>query len=150
MINAIGVVEVLNHIVVMGRLTKEPELRTTSAGTSVASFTVAVARDFGAQKETDFIDCVVWRQTAEFISKHFHKGSMIVVSGRMQSRKWQTAEGENRTSWEVVAENAYFGESKRESNSDDKRFLVTTAGPDPNSNDPWSRFQEVHDDDLPF
>ena len=140
----------LNHIVIMGRLTKEPELRTTSAGTSVASFTVAVARDFGTQKETDFIDCVAWQQTAEFISKYFHKGSMIVVSGRMQSRKWQTAESEKRTNWEIVAENAYFGESKRDSSSDDKRFPDTTERPDPTSDDPWSRFQKVPDDDLPF
>ena len=105
----------LNHIVIMGRLTKEPELRTTSSGTSVASFTVAVARDFGTQKETDFIDCVAWRQTAEFISKYFHKGSMIVVSGRMQSRKYQDREGNNRVAWDIQAENVYFGESKRDS-----------------------------------
>ena len=140
----------LNHIVIMGRLTKEPELRTTSSGTSVASFTVAVARDFGTQKETDFIDCVAWRQTAEFISKYFHKGNMIVVSGRLQSRKWQTAEGENRTYWEIVAENAYFGESKRDSSSEDKRFPNIIAGSDPISEDPWSRFKEAPDDDLPF
>ena len=141
----------LNHIVIMGRLTKEPELRTISEGISVTSFTIAVARDHGAQKETDFIDCVAWRQTAEFISKFFHKGSMIVVSGRLQSRKGKTIEDENRTSWEIVVEKAYFGESKRDSSSDDKKFLdTTTAVPDQYSDDPWSRFKEVPDEELPF
>ena len=107
----------LNHIVIMGRLTRDPELRTTQSGVSVTSFTVAVDRDFGGrdggEKQTDFIDCVAWRQTGEFVSKYFHKGSMIVVSGRLQSRKWQDRDGNNRTSWEVSADNVYFGESRR-------------------------------------
>ena len=109
----------LNHIVIMGRLTRDPELRTTQAGVSVTSFTVAVDRDFGGrdggERQTDFIDCVAWRQTGEFVSKYFHKGSMIVVSGRLQSRKWQDREGNNRTSWEINADNVYFGESRRDS-----------------------------------
>ena len=111
----------LNHIVIMGRLTRDPELRTTQAGVSVASFTVAVDRDFGGrdggEKQTDFIDCVAWRQTGEFVSKYFHKGSMIVVSGRLQSRKWQDREGNNRTNWEIQADNVYFGESRSSSGS---------------------------------
>ena len=106
----------LNHIVIMGRLTRDPELRSTQSGVSVASFTVAVDRDFGGrdggEKQTDFIDCVAWRQTGEFVSKYFHKGSMIVVSGRLQSRKWQDREGNNRTNWEIQADNVYFGESR--------------------------------------
>jgi single-strand DNA-binding protein len=109
----------LNHIVIMGRLTRDPELRTTQSGISVTSYTVAVDRDFGGrdggERQTDFIDCVAWRQTGEFVSKYFHKGSMIVVSGRLQSRKWQDRDGNNRTSWEIIADNVYFGESRRDS-----------------------------------
>ena len=109
----------LNHITIMGRLTRDPELRTTQAGVSVVSFTVACDRDFGGrdggERQTDFIDCVAWRSTGEFVSKYFHKGSMIVVSGRLQSRKWQDREGNNRTSWEINADNVYFGESRRDS-----------------------------------
>ena len=107
----------LNHIVIMGRLTRDPELRRTGSGIAVASFTVAVDRDFGGrdggEKETDFIDCVAWRQTGEFLSKYFTKGSMIVVSGRLQIRNWTDKEGNKRRSAEVVADNVYFGESKR-------------------------------------
>ena len=109
----------LNHIVIMGRLTRDPELRRTGSGIAVASFTVAVDRDFGGraggEKETDFIDCVAWRQTGEFLSKYFTKGSMIVVSGRLQIRNWTDKEGNKRRSAEVVADNVYFGESKRDS-----------------------------------
>ena len=111
----------LNHIVIMGRLTRDPELRTTQSGVSVASFTVAVDRDFGGrdggERQTDFIDCVAWRQTGEFVSKYFHKGSMIVVSGRLQSRKWQDRDGNNRTNWEINADNVYFGESRASASS---------------------------------
>lgn len=109
----------LNHITIMGRLTRDPELRRTGSGIAVASFSVAVERDFGSrdggEKETDFIDCVAWRQTGEFVSKYFSKGSMIVVSGRLQIRNWNDKEGNKRRSAEVVAENVYFGESKRSS-----------------------------------
>lgn len=113
----------LNHITIMGRLTRDPELRRTGSGVAVASFTVAVDRDFGGrdggERETDFIDCVAWRQTGEFVSKYFTKGSMIVVSGRLQIRNWNDKDGNKRRSAEVVADNVYFGESKRsaESNS---------------------------------
>ena len=107
----------LNHIVIMGRLTRDPELRTTQSGVSVTSFTVAVDRDYsgqnGQQKETDFIDCVAWRSTGEFGSKYFSKGSMIVVSGRMQSQKWTDREGNKRVSWAIQADSVYFGESKK-------------------------------------
>ena len=107
----------LNHIVIMGRLTRDPELRRTGTGIAVASFTVAVDRDFGSrdggERETDFIDCVAWRSTGEFVSKYFTKGSMIVVSGRLQIRNWNDKEGNKRRSAEVVADNVYFGESKR-------------------------------------
>ena len=106
----------LNHIVVMGRLTKDPELRTTQSGTPVASFTVAVERDFtpkGQEKQTDFIDCVAWQQTGEFVSKYFRRGSMIVVEGSLQSRKWTDRDGNKRVSWEINADHSYFGEPKR-------------------------------------
>ena len=107
----------LNHITIMGRLTRDPELRRTGSGIAVASFTVAVDRDFGGrdggERETDFIDCVAWRQTGEFVSKYFTKGSMIVVSGRLQIRNWNDKDGNKRRTAEVVADNVYFGESKR-------------------------------------
>ena len=111
----------LNHITIMGRLTRDPELRRTGSGIAVASFTVAVDRDFGnrdgGERETDFIDCVAWRQTGEFVSKYFTKGSMIVVSGRLQIRNWNDKEGNKRRTAEVVADNCYFGDSKRTADS---------------------------------
>ena len=109
----------LNNIIIMGRLVKAPELKSTKSGISVLSFSVANERDFakGEEKKTDFIDCVAWRSTAEFISKYFKKGSMIVVQGRLQSRKWEDRDGNKRTSWEIQVNNAYFGESKKETSS---------------------------------
>ena len=113
----------LNHIVLMGRLTRDPELRRTGSGIAVASFTIAVDRDFSGkdsgEKETDFIDIVAWRQTGEFVSKYFTKGRMAVVSGRLQIRKWQNKDGENRYSTEVVADHVYFGDSKKETSGGD-------------------------------
>ena len=111
----------LNHIVLMGRLTRDPELRRTGSGIAVASFTLAVDRDFGSrdggEKETDFIDIVAWRNTAEFVSKYFTKGRMAVVSGRLQIRNWNDKDGNKRRSAEVVADNVYFGDSKRDGDS---------------------------------
>lgn len=111
----------LNHIVLMGRLTRDPELRRTGTGIAVASFSIAVDRDFGSketgEKETDFIDIVAWRNTAEFVSKYFTKGRMAVVSGRLQIRNWNDKDGNKRRSAEVVADNVYFGDSKRDSES---------------------------------
>ena len=111
----------LNHITIMGRLVRDPELRRTGSGIAVASFTVAVDRDFGGrdggEKETDFIDCVAWRQTGEFVSKYFTKGRMIVVSGRLQIRSWTDKDGNKRRTAEVVADNCYFGDSKRDSDN---------------------------------
>ncbi len=113
----------LNHIVLMGRLTRDPELRRTGSGIPVASFSLAVDRDFGSnretgEKETDFIDIVAWRSTAEFVSKYFTKGRMAVVSGRLQIRSWQDKDGNKRRSAEVVADNVYFGDSKRDGGFD--------------------------------
>ena len=111
----------LNRIIIMGRLTRDPELRRTQTGTPVASFSLAVDRDFksqGGEKETDFIDIVAWRNTAEFVSRYFTKGRMAVVEGRLQIRDWTDRDGGKRRSAEVIAENVYFGDSKREGGSD--------------------------------
>lgn len=126
----------LNHIVIMGRLTAAPELRYTQQNTPVASFTLAVDRDFqsgGSERQTDFIPCVAWRKTAEFASKYFSKGSMAVVSGRLQLRDWTDKDGNKRRTAEVVADNIYFGESKKRDTSPDVQL------------------EEIPDDgDLPF
>ena len=112
----------LNRIVIMGRLVRDPELRTTQTGISVTSFTMAVDRDFKNkdtnEKNTDFIDVVAWRQTAEFVCKYMTKGRMAVVEGRLQIRDWKDRDGNNRRSAEVVADNVYFGDSKRDSGGD--------------------------------
>jgi len=131
----------LNHIVLMGRLTRDPELRRTQSGTAVASFTLAVDRDYageGREKQTDFIDCVAWRHTGEFVSRNFAKGQMAVVSGRLQMRDWTDKDGGKRRSTEVVAENVYFGESKKAQREPD----AVTA----------DDFEEIDEDDgeLPF
>ena len=152
----------LNHIVIMGRLTRDPELRTTQSGVSVASFTVAVDRDFGdrdgGERQTDFFDCSAWRSTGEFVSRYFHKGSMIVVSGRMQSRKFQDREGNNRTAWDVQADNVYFGDSKRDSDSQQGYNAQNSYGgyDSARQNTPVPQvvsnpFEELEDDgELPF
>ncbi|MBR4232031.1 MAG: single-stranded DNA-binding protein [Oscillospiraceae bacterium] len=107
----------MNQIVLMGRLTRDPELRRTQSGTAVASFTLAVDRPFssrdGGERQTDFIDCVAWRNTAEFVSKYFVKGQMAAVTGRLQIRDWTDKEGGKRRSAEVVVDNVYFTESKK-------------------------------------
>ena len=122
----------LNHITIMGRLTRDPELRRTGSGIAVASFTVAVDRDFGGrdggEKETDFIDCVAWRQTGEFVSKYFTKGRMIVVSGRLQIRSWTDKDGNKRRTAEVVADNCYFGDSKRDGDAGNASYGGNTYG----------------------
>ena len=107
----------LNHIVIMGRMTRDPELRRTGSGIAVTGFTLAVDRDFSnkesGEKETDFIDCIAWRNTGEFVAKYFKKGSMTVVSGKLQIRTWTDKDGNKRRSAEVIADNVYFGEAKK-------------------------------------
>ena len=142
----------LNVCTIMGRLTRDPELRRTGSGVAVASFTVAVDRDFGGrdggEKETDFIDCIAWRGTGEFVSKYFAKGSMAIVSGRLQIRNWTDKDGNKRRSTEVVADNVYFGESKR--TSDGNSYGGNSYGAVPAT--PASDFVMLDDADaqLPF
>ena len=116
----------LNSISIAGRLSKDPELRTTQSGVSVASFTVAVERDFAAQgqqqREVDWFDCVAWRQGGEFVSKYFHKGDMIIVTGRMQSREWTDNNGNKRRNWEIQVDHSYFGGSKSDSQSGSQSY----------------------------
>jgi single-strand DNA-binding protein len=123
----------LNHIVLMGRLTRDPELRRTDSGVAVASFSLAVDRDFSGkgegEKEVDFIDCVAWRQTGEFVSKYFTKGRMMVVSGRLQIRSWTDKDGNKRRTAEIVAENVYFGDSKRDGNDSVSTDYVQPIAP---------------------
>lgn len=109
----------LNVIAIAGRLTRDPELRRTPSGDAVCSFSVAVDRNFSKEKEADFFDCVAWRGTAEFVSKWFTKGRMIIVNGRMQSRKWQDKNGQNRISWEIQADNVSFAGDKQSENTGD-------------------------------
>ena len=122
----------LNHIVLMGRLTRDPELRRTGSGLAVVSFSLAVDRDFGnretGDRETDFIDIVAWRNTAEFVSKYFTKGRMAVVSGRLQIRNWTDKEGNKRRSAEIVADNVYFGDSKP-NNENGNSYAPTAQAP---------------------
>ncbi len=148
----------LNHIVVMGRLARDPELRHTQSGTAVASFTLAVDRDFKdkdtGERATDWIDCVAWRTTGEFVSKYFSKGRMAVVDGRLQIREWTDKEGNKRRSAEIVANSVYFGDSKPKDGQD-------AGGKKDKGNDGFelpadyvpgrSSFEDIEDDgDLPF
>lgn len=135
----------LNNVIIMGRLTRDPELRRTQSGTAVTSFTMAVVRDFKSQsgeKETDFIDVVAWRSTAEFVAKYFTKGRMAVVEGRLQIRDWTDKDGNKRRNAEVLADNIYFGDAKKDVDSGANRY----AG---------GQFVEVDEDfdadgDMPF
>lgn len=152
----------LNHIVIMGRLTKDPELRYTNSNVPVASFTVAVDRDYATngEKQTDFVDVVAWRHTGEFVSKYFAKGSMIVVSGRMESRRWQDRDGNNRTSWEINADNCYFGSAKGDSQSGStaekapQRYSSGTSAKSSGSYPKQTAFTDIDPDeddgDFPF
>lgn len=138
----------LNKCVIMGRLTAAPELKNTSNGTAVVSFTLAVDRDNSGkdkEKQTDFISCVAWRHTAEFISKYADKGNMAVVSGSLQSRKWEDRDGGKHTTWEIISDNFYFAESKRDSGSN-------TPLPAVSGDEYKSAFSELNEDDgeLPF
>lgn len=147
----------LNTCTLMGRLVRDPELRHTQSGTPVASFTLAVDRDFtpkDAEKETDFIDFIAWRGTAEFVSKYFSKGRMAVVAGRIQVRNWKDRDDKTRKAVEIVAENVYFGDSKKDGDSSPYRAPAPQAGGGTSYQQPisGSQFEELEDDDgeLPF
>ena len=123
----------MNHVVIMGRLTKDVELRRTNTGTPVASFTLAVDRDFapkdGGERETDFIEVVAWKGTAEFVDKYFSKGRMAVVSGRLQIRGWTDKDGNKRKTAEVVADHVYFGDSKKDATDNNVGHTDAPAAP---------------------
>ena len=149
----------LNHITIMGRFVRDPELRRTGSGVAVASFTLAVDRDFksgnSGEKEVDFIDCVAWRQAGEFVSKYFTRGRMAVVSGRLQIRSWNDKDGNKRRTAEVVADNVYFADSKSEPASTAPQASAPASYSAPTysaPNYPASDFQMLEDDDaqLPF
>jgi single-strand DNA-binding protein len=143
----------LNHIVIMGRLTRDPELRRTGTGVAVASFTLAVDRDFtskdGGEKETDFIDCVAWRSTGEFVSKYFTKGRMACVSGSLQLRDWTDKDGNKRRAAEVVADNVYFADSKNAAENGNTGATFATPAPTAPA---AGNFDLIDEDDgnLPF
>ena len=166
----------LNDCAFAGRLVRDPELRRTGSGIAVTSFTVAVERDIAGQdgkRETDYIDCVAWREKGEFVGKYFRKGSMIIVKGRMQSRDWTDKSGNKRKAWELQVEGAYFGGGKKDEDGDrqgsysgysraDNAYPETTAainrytnggyGGYPLPQDPGNDFAMLTDDDaqLPF
>lgn len=129
----------INSVVIMGRLTKDPELKTTQSGLSVVSFTVAVDRKYqkGSERQADFLNVVAWRHTAEFVEKYFHKGSMIAIHGSIQTRTYEDKNGNKRTAVEIVADNVSFCGSK-------------VGSGNPNLNVSNDDFEEIGDDDLPF
>ena len=139
-----------NLVVLTGRLTADPELKTTQSGISVTSFSVAVNRPYrtGEGQQTDFMNVVAWRKTAEFIAKYFKKGNMIGIEGSIQTRKYTDKNGNNRTAFEVVVNNAQFVESKRDSAASqggEQPASFSNAGADD-----FSDLSDVSDDDLPF
>ena len=140
----------LNHITIMGRLTHDPEMRSTQSGVAVASFTLAVDRDFGGrdggEKQTDFIDCTAWRHTAEFVSKYFSKGRMAVVSGRLQIDNYTDNDGNKRRSAKVIADNIYFGDSKKDGATSGQSDEAASFAPAPSDFVPVN----VDDGELPF
>lgn len=142
----------LNTITIMGRMTRDPEMRKTQNDKSVTSFTLAVDRDFsnGGEKQTDFIDCVAWNNTATFVSKYFSKGSMAVVSGSLQLRDWTDKEGNKRRNAEVIAQNVYFGDSKKPSVNEDSSVSEKPAKKASKSKKQEPEEDPEIDGDLPF
>ena len=144
----------LNHITIMGRFTRDPDLKQTASGVSVANFTLACDRDYkpkdGGDRECDFIDCVAWRGTGEFVSKYFSKGRQAVVSGRLQVRNWTDDDGNKRRTAEIVADNVYFADSKRDGTDNNVGSTGSYGGYQAAA--PASDYAELTDDDgqLPF
>lgn len=146
----------LNHITLMGRLVADPELRTTPSGVAVATFRIAVDRDFKnkqtGEKETDFVTIVAWRSTAEFVGRYFTKGRMAVVDGRLQIRPYTDRDGNKRNATEVVAESVYFGDSKRDGDGQPGGYQPGGYDPGYGGGQPSQQFEELEEDDgdLPF
>lgn len=137
----------LNRVILMGRLTAEPDYRQTESGTALARFTLAVERDFsgqGKERETDFLDVQTWRGTADFVNKYFHKGQLVAVQGRIQVRNYTDKNGDKRRSWDIVADQVYFAESKRDGGGQKSNIDVERDEP------PAGDFVPVANDDLPF
>ncbi|MDP4153102.1 MAG: single-stranded DNA-binding protein [Bacillota bacterium] len=146
----------LNKVMLMGRLTADPVVRYTASNLPVASFSLAVGRNYvkkdSSQRETDFIDIVCWRSTAEFVGKYFVKGAQVVVCGSLQTRTWQDKEGKNRKTVEVVADEVYFADSKRDNSRQDTREAAPANNPAPayQSDETDEFFELSNDGDLPF
>lgn len=143
----------LNHIDIAGRLTRDVELRYTQSNTAVASFTLAVDRDYAdkstGERQTDFIDCVAWRSTGEFAAKYFQKGSMAIVSGRLQLRDWTDRNGNKRRTAEILVDNIYFGGSKKEDGGN-TTAPAPSAQSTPSTGGQFSELDDTGDDDCPF
>lgn len=150
----------LNTVILMGRLTADPETRTTASGVSVARFSLAVDRDYqanGAERVTDFIDIVAWRQRADFVGKYFRKGQQVAIKGSIQTGSYTDKDGNKRRTWEVVADNVYFADSKRDSASSENAGYGNSNYSNPVNEQPASfsngaseDFTPIIDDDLPF
>ena len=150
----------MNKVILMGRLTRDPEMRQTTGGTQVCSFSIAVNRRFAkdGQQNADFINCTAWRQQAEFICKYFHKGAMIAIVGNLQSRSWENQEGKRQYATDVVVDEVYFTGSKQESQgAQDGGFNMTQPAPAPEADNAFGDidsmgFQAIEgsEDDLPF
>ncbi len=144
----------LNRVVLMGRLTADPDYRTTQNGTAMAEFTLAVERDFSGpnnERQTDFLDVVVWRQRADFVSKYFHKGQLVAVQGSIQTSSYTDREGNKRKAWDVIADQVYFAEGSRSSNPQQAQPLQPSTAD--NTSPAYGSFDEYghnYYDDLPF
>lgn len=143
----------MNKVILMGRLTRDPEMRLTPQGTAVAQFTTAVNRRFGKSGEADFINCVAWRQTAEFIGRYFHKGKMIALEGSIQTRTWDGKDGKKQYATEVIADAVYFCEKEKRTSPGDG-YQPMPSYDEPQGYKPDNGFEEVDDeaseDDIPF
>lgn len=140
----------LNHVAIAGRITRQPEMRTTQSGKNVTSFTVAVERDYqpSGEKKVDFINCVIWGAGANFVSTYFSKGSMILVTGRMESRQWEDKHSQKRTDWEINCDHVYFGGDKRQE-SNDNSFQPPNGNPNVSAVD-FVELESADPEDLPF
>lgn len=136
----------INKVILMGRLTRDPEMRHTNSGTPVTSFSIAIDNGYGDNKRTDFVNCIAWNKTAEFVSKHFAKGKMIIVIGRISTRSWETQDGKRAYATEVVANEVNFGESK----TSPQLNTPQTAAQPPMQDDDDDFTPLDEDDDLPF